>query len=72
MLLRESFGLADEAALVERAVEDALGAGYRTDDLAEPGCRPVGTREMGQRVAEAVTALAGVVDATAGPARVSA
>lgn len=59
MLLRESFGLSDEAALVELAMGDILEAGWRTDDLAEPGCRRVGTRQMGELVAESVVKLAG-------------
>jgi 3-isopropylmalate dehydrogenase len=57
MLLRESFGLADAAVLIERAVREVWRQGWRTADLAEPGCRRVGTREMGARVAEAVTEI---------------
>ena len=45
-------------AVVERAVERVLATGFRTDDLAESGCQRVGTREMGQRVADAVMTLA--------------
>jgi 3-isopropylmalate dehydrogenase len=54
MMLRESYGLADAAAMVERAIEDVYKAGYRTDDLPEPGCRRVGTRQMGELIAQAV------------------
>ena len=58
MLLRESFGLARAAELVERAVRAVWREGWRTDDIAEPGARLAGTREAGQRVAEAVVDLA--------------
>ena len=60
MLLRESFGLEAEAALIERAVTKAWRGGWRTEDVAEPGCRVVGTREMGERVAECLGAPASV------------
>jgi len=57
MLLRHSLGLVAEAARVERAVERVLDAGYRTRDIHAPGTRLVGTREMGDRVVEALRAL---------------
>ncbi len=59
MMLRESFGLARESRLIEDAVASTWRTGWRTEDVAEPGCRVVGTREMGARVEEAVAALAG-------------
>jgi len=55
MLLRYSLGLPAEAAAVEAAVQRALEAGYRTPDIATPGSKTVGTREM----AEAVAGLVG-------------
>ncbi len=57
MLLRESFGLQREANLIHTAVTWVWQSGIRTDDLAEPGCRSVGTREMGELVADAVRKL---------------
>ena len=54
MLLRQSLGLAEAAAQVERAVRAALAQGYRTADIAEPGGRLVGTEEMGAAVVAAV------------------
>jgi 3-isopropylmalate dehydrogenase len=51
-LLRESFGLESTAARVEAAVEDVLAAGFRTPDIAAPGSRVVGTRELAARIAE--------------------
>jgi len=58
MLLRESFGLAREANLIEAAVEHVWNAGVRTDDLAEPGATLVGTREMTDRIVTAIGELA--------------
>jgi 3-isopropylmalate dehydrogenase len=54
MLLRESFGLSREAACVEAALDEVWTRGFRTEDLREPGCHVVGTREFGSRVADAV------------------
>ncbi len=54
MMLRHSLGLRAEAQAVEEAVERVLAAGYRTQDIAQEGTRLVGTREMGEKVAEAV------------------
>ncbi len=54
MLLRESMGLEGEADQIERSVVAAWEAGWRTADLAEPGCRVVGTQEMADRIAAAV------------------
>jgi len=48
MLLRYSFGLTDDADLVEKAVENVLAAGVRTADIATPGTRKVSTSEMGK------------------------
>ena len=50
MMLRYSFDLADEAALVEEAVRRALAAGARTADIARPGAARIATREMGDAV----------------------
>jgi len=56
MMLRWSFGLEREAAAVEAAVEAVLAAGYRCRDIATPGGIVVGTAEMGDRVAERISA----------------
>jgi 3-isopropylmalate dehydrogenase len=53
MLLRHSLGLEAEALAVEAAVAVVLDAGHRTVDIAAGG-RGLGTREMGQRVLEAI------------------
>jgi len=58
LLLRESFALEREAALVERALGCVWARGIRTADLAEQGAaRVVGTREMGECLTDAVLAL---------------
>lgn len=54
LLLRLSLNLPKEADAVEAAVERTINAGYRTEDLREPGKAALGTKEMGQHVAEAV------------------
>jgi len=50
LLLRLSLGLSQEAAAVEAAVSEAIGAGVRTPDIAAPGARAATTREAGTAV----------------------
>ncbi len=50
MLLRYSFNLAEEAVLLDRAVERVLAAGVRTADIAAPGAARVSTTGMGDAV----------------------
>jgi 3-isopropylmalate dehydrogenase len=59
MLLRWSFGLEEEAALVEKAVEKVLGGGLRTADIMQPGMARVGTTVMGEAVVRELEKLAG-------------
>ncbi len=54
MMLRHSLKLEAEAKAVEDAVAAVLEAGYRTRDIMEEGGQLVGTREMGDAVAERV------------------
>lgn len=56
MLLRESFGLTQEAQRIENAVTELWRDGWRTADLCRVGHRCVGTREMGELVAEKIAA----------------
>ena len=56
MLLRLSCGLNQEAAAIERAVEATLASGLRTADTAQTDTRVVGTKEMGEAVAQAIAA----------------
>lgn len=55
-LLDRSLGLADLGEAVRRATEAVLAEGYRTDDVMAAGCRRVGTRELGKRIADRVHA----------------
>ncbi|MBC7242052.1 MAG: 3-isopropylmalate dehydrogenase [Anaerolineae bacterium] len=52
MLLRHSLDMETEARAVEEAVAAVLAAGYRTADIAEPGCTTVGTSQMGDLVVQ--------------------
>ena len=54
MMLRYSCGLAKEAQAVETTVIDVLNEGYRTYDIMDEGKKKVGTREMGELIAEKV------------------
>jgi 3-isopropylmalate dehydrogenase len=54
MMLRYSFGLAEQADRVEAAVRRVLAEGLRTGDIFQSGCRRVGTRAMGEAVVAAV------------------
>ncbi len=57
MALRYSFDRGDEAAELERAVEQVLADGVRTADLMGPdGGTPVTTAEMGDRIVAALAA----------------
>jgi 3-isopropylmalate dehydrogenase len=56
MMLRHSFNLEEPAVRIETAVRSALGAGYRTVDIFQPGSRKVGTQEMGDAVVAAIHA----------------
>ena len=53
MLLRHGLGLVAEAMVIDRAIHAVLAAGYRTRDIAGPSDRSIGTKEMGERVADA-------------------
>ena len=54
MMLRHSLGMAREAAAVEAAVHQTLGAGITTADLAGKGGSPVSTSEMTRAVIRAL------------------
>ncbi|MBV0890250.1 3-isopropylmalate dehydrogenase [Paracoccus sp. Z118] len=59
MALRYSFDKGADADLLERAVEKVLADGARTADLMGPeGGTPVSTSEMGDRILQALDALA--------------
>ena len=57
MALRYSFDMAEEADLVEAAVQTVLANGLRTADLlGKEGAQPVSTSEMGDAILEALNA----------------
>ncbi len=57
MMLRYSLNLEEEACAIEKAVEKVLAQGYRTGDIMQEGKQYVGTREMGDLIAEAISCL---------------
>lgn len=54
MMLRYSLNKAEQADRIENAVKRVLADGYRTGDILTPGCKQVGTREMGDAVLSAL------------------
>ena len=56
MLLEYSLKAGEAATAIEAAVTHVLDQGYRTQDIQQPGTQTVGTRRMGDLVAEAVLA----------------
>ena len=46
----------EEADAIELAVDAVLAAGWRTADIAKPGEKTVGTREMGRLIREKLAA----------------
>jgi 3-isopropylmalate dehydrogenase len=58
MMLRESFGLVDEALRIEAAVEKVLASGLRSPDVAGPASRVLGTGELAECIAREAVGLA--------------
>jgi 3-isopropylmalate dehydrogenase len=50
MLLRYSFDMGEDAALIERACTNVLASGLRTADVMAPGTAKVGTSVMGESI----------------------
>lgn len=57
MMFRYSFQLAREADTVEAAVDAVLADGVRTPDIAKPGEKTVGTKEMGRLIREKIASM---------------
>ena len=51
MMFTYSLNGLEEAACIEKAGDEVLKEGYRTADIYEEGCKLVGTKEMGDRIA---------------------
>ena len=58
MLLRYSFGMEEDAALIEQACVHVLASGLRTPDIMAAGCARVGTHVMGDAVVRELDKLA--------------
>ena len=58
MLLRYSFGMEEDAALIEKAVVNVLKNGLRTADIMAPGSARVGTGVMGESILRELDKLA--------------
>ena len=54
MCLRYSFGMKDEAARLEKAVDKVLADGFRTGDIMQPGMTKVGTTAMTDAILKAL------------------
>jgi 3-isopropylmalate dehydrogenase len=54
MMFRYTFGKADMAERIEKAVRAALASGLRTGDIAAKGTKRAGTAQMGAAVAKAL------------------
>ncbi|MHA1597914.1 MAG: 3-isopropylmalate dehydrogenase [Alphaproteobacteria bacterium] len=59
MCLKYSFDMAEDAALLEQAVENVLGAGLRTPDIMSDGMTAVSTTQMGEAVVVELDKLTG-------------
>jgi 3-isopropylmalate dehydrogenase len=57
MLLRYSLNMGPEADRIEAAVRQVLEQGHRTRDIAAPGGKVLGTREMGDLIVRGVEVL---------------
>jgi 3-isopropylmalate dehydrogenase len=58
MLLRHSFGMAEDAGLIEQACVNVLKNGLRTADIMAPGSARVGTGVMGESILRELDKLA--------------
>lgn len=58
MMLRHNFYLHREACAIERGLRDVWRQGWRTPEVAAPGMRIAGTRQMGDLVAAAAARAA--------------
>ncbi|MCB9850645.1 MAG: 3-isopropylmalate dehydrogenase [Phycisphaerales bacterium] len=58
MMCRDSLAWPAGAELIESAVDQVIAEGARTIDIARPGAPSIGTREMGDAIANVVKSLA--------------
>lgn len=57
MMFRYSFQRPDEADAIEQAVDAVLSDGWRTADIAKPGEKVIGTKEIGQLIRKKIREL---------------
>ncbi|MGI9521794.1 MAG: 3-isopropylmalate dehydrogenase [Hyphomicrobiaceae bacterium] len=57
MSLRYSFGMVEEANLIDTAIANVLAQGFRTSDIMQPNMRLVGTSQMGEEIVEELKRL---------------
>lgn len=50
LMLRYSFSMEEEATKLENAIRSVLKKGFRTRDIAEPGTKVLGTKEIGKEI----------------------
>ena len=58
LMMKYAFGMADECAAIEAAVQKVLDDGYRTVDILTPRCRLVSCDRFGDLIAAALTSPA--------------
>ncbi|MDC0057369.1 3-isopropylmalate dehydrogenase [Alphaproteobacteria bacterium] len=59
MMLKYSFDMNEDSALIEQAVQQVLSKGLRTGDIAKLGETAISTQEMGQAVIDELVILSG-------------
>jgi 3-isopropylmalate dehydrogenase len=57
MMFKYTFNMPDEATAIEKAIARVLDAGFRTQDIMEPGQTQVSTTEMGNQILAALEPL---------------
>ncbi|WP_078555400.1 3-isopropylmalate dehydrogenase [Bacillus alkalicellulosilyticus] len=60
MMLKYSFGMVEEADLIDAAISKVLNDGHRTGDISNPGEATLSTTEMTAKVLEAIEELQAV------------
>ena len=58
-MLKYSFDMNEDSALIEKAVQHVLSKGLRTQDIANDSARAVSTQEMGKAVINELAILSG-------------
>lgn len=57
MMLENSLDMPDKARVIEQAVQQVLGEGFRTKDIYQDGMKEVGTDEMGDEVIKKIRTI---------------